>query len=176
MERLDPLLKELKRQHIGHYRLWHPVQNEQSVVKSINLSHKQIVRWAKEQGLKEVVIGEDDLYFPANDGWDYFIRNKPEDYELYLACTYGGLKEKQTVGFHLYCVHESFYDKFLSVPDHEHIDTAMWFMGNEKFHFCYPFAALQRPGFSANNLSHTNYNTILTESDVYGPLHYIPGS
>jgi hypothetical protein len=66
-------------------------------------------------------------------------------------------------------VHEKFYEKFLSVPDDVHIDTSMdELKGN--YVFCYPFAALQRAGFSANNRTVVNYNPILKNEDVYGGL------
>lgn len=169
VEKYQPLMDELSRQGITDYEIW-PCMIFQNVIESINASHKKIVQWAKENGQNEVCIAEDDLYFPAPDGWKYFLKNKPEDYELYLAASYGGYSEKQPIGFHLYCIHEQFYDKFLSVPDDVHIDTAMWFMGKEKFIFCYPFAALQRPGFSSNNMSYTDYNKTLRPEDVYGGL------
>jgi hypothetical protein len=35
---------------------------------------------------------------------------------------------------------------------------------------CYPFAALQRKGFSANNMKEVDYNTLLQDIDVYGGL------
>lgn len=166
-EKYQPLMDELSKQGITDFHIW-PCVLMPEVIESINASHKLIVQWAKDNGLKEVAIAEDDVYFPATDGWQYFLKNKPEDYELYLAASYGGYSEKQPIGFHLYCVHEQFYDKFLSIPDNCHIDTGTWFMGIEKFVFCYPFAALQRPGFSANNGSYADYNTILKKEDVYG--------
>lgn len=169
IERYEPLIAELDRQGITDYEIW-PCIMLPSVVESINASHKMIVRKAKEDGLKEVCVVEDDVFFPAEDGWAYFLKNKPEDYELYLACSYGGYSEKQPIGFHLYMVHEQFYDKFLSVPDNAHIDTAMWWLGKDKFVFCYPFPALQRAGFSANNMSHADYNKVLKDEDVYGGL------
>jgi hypothetical protein len=172
-EKWEPLMNELSRQGIHDYKIWEPVPDTRSVVASINKSHKQIVKWAKENGLKEVCIGEDDLMFPAEDGWEYFLRKKPNDYELYLACSYGGVTEKQTIGFHLYCVHEKFYDKFLSVQDETHIDTAMWWLGKDEFVFCYPFAALQRPGYSHNNKTDVNYNKILKPEDVHGAIYNI---
>ena len=166
-ERYAPLINELLRQGIADYKFWNPIYHK-DVVTSINLSHKQIVLWAKLVGLKEVCIAEDDLMFTHPTSWVYFLDQKPKEYELYLACSYGGLSEKQTIGFHLYCVHECFYDKFLSVPDNVHIDTAMWPLGKEKFHFCYPFPALQRAGFSSNNKAFADYNTVLKEEDIYG--------
>ena len=39
-------------------------------------------------------------------------------------------------------------------------------MGGD-FKFCYPFPALQRPGFSANNKAIVDYNKILEPKDIY---------
>jgi len=68
-------------------------------------------------------------------------------------------------------VHEKFYDTFLGIPDNVHIDTEF---NNVKggYVFCYPFAALQRPGFSVNNKAEVNYNRGcgLKDKDVYGGL------
>jgi hypothetical protein len=168
IEKYDPLIAELKRQGLieDDYEIW-PCLLLNTVVESINASHKMIVRKAKEEGLKEVCIAEDDLEFTSSNSWSFFIKNKPEIYDLYLACTYGDRMTKQVVGFHLYCVHEQFYDDFLSVPEDKHIDTAMWFTKGQDFHFCYPYPALQRPGFSANNKSHQDYNSILKPEDIY---------
>ena len=166
-EKYDPLINELKNQGIANYTIW-PCLIYPSVVKSINASHKMIVKNAKDNGEPECVLMEDDCYFPAADGWKYFLDNKPEDYDLYLAATYVVTKPlKHICGFHLYCVHEKFYEKFLSVPDESHIDTVMDSVKGD-FVFCYPFAALQRPGFSANNKSVVNYNLILKKEDIYG--------
>lgn len=167
IEKYHPLMNELEEQGIEDFELW-PCLMFDSIVESINASHKMIVRDAQERGLKEVCIAEDDLMFPAKDGWKYFLDNKPEDYDLYLAATYVVTKPlKHICGFHLYCVHEKFYEKFLSVPDESHIDTVMDSVKGD-FVFCYPFAALQRPGFSANNKSVVNYNLILKKEDIYG--------
>jgi len=164
----DRLLQEFERQGIRCYKFWEATVNTCSVVKSINASHKKIVMWAKEQGLPEVCVAEQDLWFPAEDGWNYYLSKKPKEYDLYLSSTYIiPIENNKVCGFHLYFVSERFYDQFLSVPDESHIDTAVGDLrGN--FVFCYPFAALQNPGFSANNKSVVNYNSILKEQDVYG--------
>ena len=67
IERQLPLLEELIRQK-APYILWPIVEDKNSVVASINKSHKQIVAFAKKQNLPEILIGEDDLCFPATDG------------------------------------------------------------------------------------------------------------
>lgn len=164
----DRLLQEFEQQGIHYYKFWEATVDKNSVVGSINASHKTIVRWAKESKMPEVCIAEQDLWFPADDGWGYFLSQKPKEYDLYLSATYIIPIENQKVcGFHLYFVSERFYDQFLSVPDESHIDTSVGDLKG-KFVFCYPFAALQNPGFSANNRAVVNYNSILKEEDVYG--------
>jgi hypothetical protein len=168
IDRQLPLLEELIRQK-APYIFWDIVEDKNSVVASINKSHKRIVQFAKDNNLPEILIGEDDLMFPANDGYQYFLRNKPEDYDLYLAATYTlPITNNIVCGFHLYFIHSRFYDTFLATPDDVHIDSHMTEL-NGKYVFCYPMAALQRPGRSANNPGEkVNYNNQLKAEDVYG--------
>jgi len=169
-EKYDPLIYELNRQGITDYEIF-PCIMLPEVVPSINASHKMIVREAKKNGLPEVAIAEDDLMFPAEDGWDYFLRNKPEKYDLYLAGTYClPVTNKIITGFHLYMVHSDFYDTFLSAKDNAHIDTEFNNIEGD-YHFCYPFAALQRPGWSNNCRRQVNYNGYLKPNDVYGYIN-----
>lgn len=175
-EKWEPLMQELSRQGITDYKIWPPVEDVNNVIRSINLSHKQIVQDAKDRGLKETAIAEDDVFFPSPDGWQYFLRKKPPYYELYLGGCYSPVRVfmdvptntfeyivRNPVGLHLYMIHEGYYDTFLSTNEIKHIDTSQ----EGIFHICYPMAALQRPGFSANNRSHADYNTILKPEDIY---------
>ena len=166
-ERYNPLMKELESQNIDNYRIWTPVADKDSVVRSINLSHKQIVSWAKKMGLKEVCIAEDDLQFTAPGAWEYFLSQKPDDYDIYLACTYiPPISNNAICGFHLYMVNERFYDTYLSMAEDKHIDTEANSLEG-KFVFCYPFPALQRACWSANNRAVVNYNSVLKKEDIW---------
>ncbi len=164
----ERLTNEFEVQGIADYKFWDAVVLKESVVESINASHKMIVKDAKERKLKEVVIAEQDLTFPANDGWDYFLRSKPNGFDIYVACSYvPPISNNILCGFHLYIVSEKFYDDFLSIPNNSHIDTAANDLKGD-YKYCYPFAALQRPGFSANNPgSPVNYNSLLQPTDIY---------
>lgn len=164
-------MKELSTQAINDFEIWDCVVLP-DVVESINASHKKIVLDAKEKKLPEVCIAEDDLMFSCIGAWDYFLKNKPVDYDIYLSSTYVVSNPlKHVCGFHLYVVNERFYDRFLSVPNNSHIDTAMdELKGN--YVFCYPFAALQRPGFSANNKAVVNYNSVLDPKHIYSGKPY----
>lgn len=163
IEKYDPLIKELERQGIENYELI-PCLTYPDVVFSINASHKMIVARAKKEGLVECLIGEDDLMFPNENGFEWFLKNKPKVYDIYTACNYigkkptgqkGAFRTDAVVGFHLYMVHSRYYDTFLETRDNAHIDAEQ---KSPLMYFCYPYAALQRPGFSANNKAPVDYN------------------
>lgn len=161
------LLGEFIVQGICSYKFWDCIRLDDSVIKSINASHKMIVRDAKKRRLKECCIAEQDLTFSHLTSWEYFLKNKPEHFSVYVASTYlmPHTLNKLT-GFHLYIIQEWFYDEFLSVPDDEHIDNAICDL-NSNHKICYPFPALQRPGFSANSKVEVNYNQLLSKEDIY---------
>jgi hypothetical protein len=166
--REEQILNELHRQGITDYLIW-PCLMYATVVSSINASHKMIVRDAKENGLEEVCIWEDDCHFTHPRGWEYFLENKPEIYDLYLGGNYAlPLSNRKIIGFHCYILHARAYDKYLSVPDNVHIDTAMEDILN--WTACYPFAAVQRRGFSSNTMSEEDKNVLLSDIDIYGGL------
>lgn len=153
-----------------------PCMQKEETIESINASHKMIVRLAKDAALPEVCIFEDDVFFPAESGWGYWLRSKPAAYKIYLGGTYGPRNDRQAdypVGLHAYFIHSSFYNEFLSLPPYVHIDTAL--KGKGPFDVCYPFAAIQRKGWSANHRKEVDYNTVLCEDDIYtgvDPLFY----
>lgn len=168
MEKWEPLMNEFEKHRIKNFVIWRP-EERKTVVESINATHKAIVRYAKESGLDEVIIAEDDLMLLGEDGWQYFLNNKPDRFDVYISGTYlidapenwkpPLIKVKEWVGNHLIVVHSKYFDRFLSVPDHYHIDMAQSGLGD--FFVCYPMAALQRPGFSANSMTQVNYNAQL---------------
>jgi hypothetical protein len=149
-----------------------------TVEMNINFAHKLLVKLALEHGEPEVCILEADVWFPAADGWQYFLQHKPDDFDLYLGGVYGlsalakarltpGVVPVHTfAGMHCYIIAAKYYDKFLSVPDDQHIDLAQAGLG--KFMVCYPFAALQREGWSANSRKKEDKNVGLKMEDVYG--------
>ncbi|MES2287391.1 MAG: hypothetical protein V4547_16985 [Bacteroidota bacterium] len=158
---------------VPKYKFWNCIINKDSVVKSINASHKMIVNWAKDNKLPYVIIAEQDLHLTCPTSWEYFLKNKPKSYDLYLGCSYiknqipnSDVVENLICGFHLYIVNSNYFDTFLSVQDDQHIDVAIGDLkGN--FVFCKPFPALQRIGFSANNKMIVDYNKVLQEEDIY---------
>lgn len=154
----ERLIQEFERVGIKDFSFWEACISEKTVVNSIAQSHKNIVFWAKEQGMKEVAILEQDVAFPNPKGWEYFLKNKPEQYDIYSSCNYlidnrvvyepPLIKVNDFTGFHCYFINETWYDKFLSTPSGQHIDTAQ--KGGD-FYCCFPYPAIQNPSKSANN-------------------------
>lgn len=165
-EKYEPLMNELAEQRIMNYKIWDCIMLP-SIVDSISESHKMIVRQALENGDEYCFIAEDDLMFSCKGAWDYYLKNMPNKFSLYLACTYvTPISNNIVCGFHLYCIAKDFYQQFLDVPIGQHIDTYMNELKGD-YKFCYPFPALQRAGFSANNRTICNYNALLKEEDIY---------
>lgn len=177
----DRCAAELERQGISGYQVHFPVPcpGEWTVQRCINASHKNLVALAKFHNLDEVCIMESDVWFPAVDGWEYFLKNKPQLYDIYLAGTYDGCGEPTPTdgirglirpnGFHCYIIHQRHYDRFLSVNDDAHIDDAQ--PVGRIYKVCFPFAALQHPGWSANAKKDVDYNGDLYKNHknyVYG--------
>lgn len=170
-ERWQPLVNEILSQGIKNTEVFDPVECSDSVIKSINLSHKAMIRAAKERELPEVCILEDDVCFAAPGAWERFLEDTPPSpFDIYLGGAYGlnrpiaNLTDKIN-GFHCYICRERFYDTFLSVPDDVHIDTAM--DGKGVFYIAYPFLALQRASRSANTRAFSDKNADLFPEDIF---------
>lgn len=169
-DRFDRLMQEFIGQGIRDYQIFPAIHDQYSVMKGINLAHKQCVQFAKDNGLKEICIMEDDVRFTNPNSFKYFLENKPKDFDIYLSGIYlGEILEDNSVksftGFHCYIVNERFYDEYLSVPDDEHIDRALSNLG--KYYVCNPFAAIQYNGFSYNTKMDMNYDDLLKGRELY---------
>lgn len=172
-ERVKMMMQELERQKITDYRFWPSVHIANKPKRcGISKAHKQIVEWALIEQLPEVCICEDDIWFPAEDGWQYFLNNKPKEfYDLYLGGIYRGeIDEKKMTkrftGMICYVVSEAFYDRFLAVDENVDIDGGM--SGRGRFHVCYPFACICKPCWSDNQMGYIDYNHLLKGREVHG--------
>lgn len=165
------LLKELEIQGVVDYELWDGIYKYDSVKENINAAHKQIVEYAKLAEWENVVIAEDDILFTHPESWKRFITTIPDDYDIYLGGCYlpvfnpdGTLKS--FCALHLYSVHKRFYDTFLSLPKHEHIDRSMEGLG--KFVLADPMVAIQYNGWSSNTGKDETYDSLLDGINLFG--------
>lgn len=168
--RFNSFTKEMNEQGISDYKVWEGI-HDTNRMRGISRAHKQIVSYAKEKGLPDVCIGEDDIYFLAPGAFDYYIQNKPMEYDLWL----GGISNRLKIqdgymtdfrGMTLYTVHERFYDTFLSVPENVNIDAGLKGLG--KYYLCDKIVCSQRAGYSYHKKRHTDYSHLLKQYKVYG--------
>lgn len=126
-ERYANLLNELMKEGITDYLIW-PGVIKQEPKHGISQAFKNVVAWAKSCGDKMIAIAEDDICFYGNGGaWEYFLKNIPDDFDIYTGSYYSGDHNEQLVvkgfrGMTLTIIHERFYDRFLSIPENCHID------------------------------------------------------
>jgi hypothetical protein len=161
-------MSELERQGILDYEFWDGVYLP-SIRASINAAHKQIVEFARLAEYPEVCIAEDDIVGTHPNSWNYFLSQKPKEYDMYLSMVYLGDiidgRVESFTGMTLYSVSRKFYDKFLSVDPNEHIDRALAGLGD--YHVCHPFTFIQRNGFSSNTGKMEEYDQLLNGRILY---------
>lgn len=177
-DRYGWVMEELIKCGVSRYKIWDAVlDNKKTSTESVNAGLKQIVQDAKDKGLKEVCIWEDDNFFPNKNGWKYFLENKPNDFDIYCGGSYlidttiynyksPVVKVNGYVGNHCIIISEKYYDTFLASPPQGHIDSDQ--DGKGDFYVCFPYPALQRSCISANNgFQEVNWNVILPEGFIY---------
>lgn len=127
----------------------------------VSVAHKSVIRQAQKDKLPMCCICEDDTEMSDPFSLNYFFNNIPEKFDIFLGCIYHGeIRPDNTIrdfsSLTLYIVHESFYDKFLSVPENMHLDRGLAGLG--KFVVCNPFVCKQIDGYSDNSKKETKYN------------------
>lgn len=173
-EKYPLFIEELRLQEINEFEIFPAIVLKHSVVESISSSFKEVIRRAKENGDKEICIMEDDVMFPSLNGWKYFLDNKPESFDIYIGGSFivdnrlkyepPLIKVKEYIGNHCIIVNERYYDKWLETDSKNHCDAVH--SGNGEFYVCFPFIALQRAGWSANNQSQHNYSFIVPKEYI----------
>lgn len=134
-------------------------------------AHKQIVRWAAMERLPEVCIMEDDCYFFAPGAWEYYLSQKPEDFDIYFGgVLWGDYVEENVVrdlcAMSMYIIHERFYPTFLDLPELNHIDRSL--AGKGKYVVCDPMVVSQREGYSDNKRIWASYDQYLVGKRLFG--------
>jgi len=139
--------------------VWHDAVTDcKTRHESIGESHKNVIRFAQKRGLERVCVAEDDVYFPAEDGWRYFLRMIPTQFDIFLGGVYTCRMtidqyafHKVTLdrwsGMHLYVVHNRFYNVFLQADVvNYNIERAVQKAAVENkriVNLCWPYAAVQ---------------------------------
>lgn len=170
-DRLLSIAKQAKEQGFA-LLVWEGIETEKTPAQNINKAHKRIVQWAKDNKQKRVCICEDDCIFSSPNAFKYFISQIPESYDLFFTMLYSAqITDNRLMngfsGLTCYMVHERFYDFFLSLPDHVHIDRWLGTFCHEKeYYVVEPYVAKQMGGFS-DNLQRNMMYTVFEEKMVF---------
>lgn len=140
----------------------------------VNMAHKKVVQYAKDNGLEMVTIAEDDIVFSAVGAWEYYIEKMPESFDVYFGMVYSGNIVCGRVfdylaGLTLYTVHSRFYDKYLALPVMNHIDRLLGTLANEnEFYVCDPFVCEQSDGWSFHKKEEGKYKHLVEDRKFFG--------
>ena len=153
-DRRELLVKEFAKinEDVG-YILSDRAENPQ---KAVSICHQEVVRDAKEKGLKRIMIFEDDMRFydfkaKQIDQINVFL-DQNQDWELfYLGGLLGkiwrsgsrGIARIRCAGTHSYIVHERAYDKILSI-DYENTTKAVDTIYKNMFRSYSPYPLMTR--------------------------------
>jgi len=156
-----------------------------------SMSFRAIIKEAKNRGLKQVLIFEDDVKFTSlksNDQFQRCIDTLPDDWDILLGGTYGLVNMDdinkdpyneyiRKVGdfSSLHCVlfNESCYDKILlhdTKSNLTHIDRYLGSLskdGKLNVFLSYPMIAIQYSTFSDNCKGYVNYDWALKRFELY---------
>ena len=170
-DRWELMAKELQQESITNYKIWDGIVDPSKISRGISRSHKQIIQYALESSLPEVLVGEDDLHFTSPGAFAYFMRNKPAEYDIYLGGpSHGKLdannKVRDFAGLLLYIVHQRFYETFLSIPEDQHIDRGLRNKGD--FIVCNPFPVIEHSGYSDNLKEDCDSNIYYGHRQLFG--------
>jgi len=177
-DRLEHFHQQSLEQKFG-YRVWPGIICKGDNKRGVNLAHRQIVQYAKDNNLERVCIGEDDLKFfnEKLGAWQYFLDNIPTDYDTYHAQIYVGEITNNRItsvfsGMTLYFINYRFYDFFLSLPESIHIDRELGLYANQfKFMVCPEFVCEQIAGKSDNTRTYTpTYRPFLKGRKIFGDI------
>lgn len=153
------------------YRFWDGVEGK---IPKQNIHHafKRIIQHYKDNKIMECCVAEDDIKFCAPGAWKYFLSKIPPQYDLYVSGYYSGSHDENFIvkgfrGMTLIIVAGHFYDTFLSLTETQHIDGALA-MSGAKIITCYPFAAIQTPGFSDQRKRFADDSHRLKNKELYG--------
>ena len=170
LDRLRILQQELDSQNIKDFKIWDGIIDQDIPHVGISRAHKQIVKYAKVEGLSEILIAEDDLCFTSKGAFEFFLENKPLEFDIYLASIYyGNLKQDNSVddfaGATFYIISQKFYDIFLSIPEYQNFDRSLRNKG--RFIVCNPFTVIQHNGYSDNTKEYSNYHQYLVNRKLF---------
>lgn len=168
--RYDSFMKQLSEQAITDFKIWPGIYDKWMPPRGINRSHKQIITDAKEKGLPNVCVMEDDVCFYGKGAFDFFVSNIPDEYDIFLGSLSNGKPDDHGVvkwfrGMSLYIVNNCFYDTFLAANEKLDIDAALANKG--LFRVCPEVVCYQADGYSYHKKAVKQYSRLTNQYKRY---------
>lgn len=173
-KRYERLVHELKTQGLElnkDVQIFPAFMDRTMARRGILRSHKSIVLHAKQKGLPEIMIMEDDIRFLSPNSMEIFLNvNKliPKNCDMLMAGLYDGIIDKcyskyaavdgKISGLHCYIVKEKFYDRFIGADEDYNLDYVLSAVIKATIYTAYPMLALQYDGYSYNTMKDQVYN------------------
>jgi hypothetical protein len=167
---METLMRELRVQQIIDFNIWAGLDDPDFPARGILKSHQQIVEFAKQSSLKQIMIAEDDIKFTTKGAWGYYLASQPENFDLYLGgIIWGNIENENLVndfsGTSLYTISERFYDVLLSIEPGKDFDRQL--AGKGIFKVCDPMVALQHNGYSDNRRQFIDFSKYISRYKFY---------
>lgn len=168
--RRQNFMKQVEEQQILDYKVWPGIYDAGIPKRGISRSHKQIIADAKERKLPFVCVMEDDVAFFQKGAFDFFIKNIPIHWDIYLGSLSNGRPDKHGVvewfrGMSLYMIRKDFYDVFLSLDERKDIDVALSQKG--LYRVCPDIVCYQIDGYSYHKKAMTKYSRLANQYKKY---------
>lgn len=177
---LNGLLRELSAAGINEVIVQDGYYDDEDPRTNIACAHKRCIIHAMDNDWPYAIIMEDDVWFPHTDAWRYFLSNfkdLPRDWDVYTSGFYSAKtmmpefnyvnRVYQFCGLHCYAVNSKFYEKFLKCPPKANIDYWISLIGQSYSFTAYPFAAIQKAGFSENAGEYKDYSNLLIGKKIF---------
>lgn len=161
-DRYNTLIQELRSQNIDPDDvIWIPAVHHAKPMTGISRAHRSCIETAKQLGLDQVTILEDDILFTSPYSFRRYLdlfRDLPDDWDIFFAGAYSLIGKRRVsdkfvtandiAGLQCYTVRARYYDTFLTAPDDYHVDRWLIPKGRAKAYVAYPMLAMQHDGYS----------------------------
>jgi hypothetical protein len=121
---------------------------------------------------------ESDGRFTHQEAFNYFLKNQPDDYDMYAGCFYHGNvgdENKLLNGgsgiLTLYIVKQKFYDTFIKMNEAKHLDRSIGEIAlQHKIIISIPMVITQPGGYSYNHRRVLFYDKYLVGKQLFNGL------
>jgi hypothetical protein len=147
-----------------------------STIDNIKNAHLACVRWASEQGHELAFVAEDDVHFTSMNSWRVFYAAAVglKSYDVLLGGIYHDdvpqpirgtdlARVSRFSGLHLYAVPVRLLPMLEKAQGN--IDAYMSAHLKDKY-VCWPFVAIQHPGWSMKDKRHTDHSRLVNKRPI----------